>query len=224
MLRSPGSPLDLHDAHVRRLLDQRATRADLHNSIDDDIPDTPSLYSHAFSPRSHIRSDLDDVSSFHGSPASFRTSSNSRQDRNRLNDLAVSMLDMDEDRRSSYASTAYDENDRHGTPETIQEDVDGSMPRMSYLGPKMRFHSKAPWELEDSPFPEEEDWDNGADQQSVMSSALQSIGITPRRLAFGSSKSGNEGRTSGESSRSEGTEKTSLDSGSQISCPRPSSQ
>ncbi|THV07651.1 hypothetical protein K435DRAFT_833501 [Dendrothele bispora CBS 962.96] len=221
MLRSPGSPLDPHDAHLRHLLDQRATRADLHSRIGDDGPDTPSLYSHAFSPRPNARLDLDDASSFHGSPASIRTYSNSRPDRNRLNDLAVSMLDMDEDRRSSYASTTYDEDDRHSSPETVQEGLDDTMPRMSYLGPKMRFHSKAPWELEDSPFPEEDDYDQGADEQSVMSSALQSIGITPRRLVFGGTKSGHEGRTSGESSRSGGTEKTSLDSGSQISYPHP---
>ncbi|KAF5374824.1 hypothetical protein D9758_000407 [Tetrapyrgos nigripes] len=220
MLRSPGSPVD--DSHISRLLDQRATRADLHSRVSDDYPDTPSLYSHAFSPRSHVRADLDDVSSFHGSPPSFHGSSYSRPG-DPLNDLAVSMLDMDEDPRASYASTSYDEDDDRNTIETIQEGVESTTSRISYLGPKMRFHSKAPWELQDSPFPEEEeDWESSADQRSVMTSALQSIGIKPRRLVFGSSKPGNEGRRSGESSRSGGTEKTSFDSVSQPPYPQTS--
>ncbi|KAJ3844305.1 hypothetical protein F5878DRAFT_526023 [Lentinula raphanica] len=211
MQRSPKSPVDPHDAHLRRLLDQRATRADLHSRVPSlsDCSDTPSLYSHAyFSPQpAHFNSSLDEMSSNLASPI--------RSERDRFNDLAVSMLDMDDEPRSSYSSNEYDDLDG-GDQSTIEqhqeEDEDElAMPRMSMLGPKMRFHSKAPWETDDSFAQQEEDSEDDAETHSIMSSSNRSKGGPARHFRFGGSKSGNNGRSSRESSRSRRKMKKSFD-------------
>lgn len=108
------------DAQIRRLLDQRSARSEFSAAYDDGDLDTPSIYSHAyFSP---ARSSSPDNSIMH--------------ERNTLNDLAVSMLEFDD--------------------EPAEDSADDDVSRMSMLGPKMRFHSKAPWEL-DAMLEEEEE-------------------------------------------------------------------
>src|SRR6187551_1572302 len=89
----------------------------------DDQADTPSLYSHSvFSPDApHYRSPI--------SNSGIST----------LNDLAVSMLDMDEDQRSSFHSAMYDSTNHSLDDDDDYGDNDAEEdPRMSYLGPKMR--------------------------------------------------------------------------------------
>jgi len=60
------------------------------------------------------------------------------------------MLDLDDDTHSSILTPdPEDDEDTHenGDPAT----------RMSYLGPKMRFHSRAPWELDSGTLDEVEE-------------------------------------------------------------------
>lgn len=155
MLLSMNSPPDPHDDHLRHLLDQRATRADLHSRVPSlsEFSDTPSIYSHPFFSPQPADRDVDTSSL--ASQSLSRSSPRPGRERNRINELAVSMLDLDEDPRSSFASSSvyndeeqddYDENDEDDEP----------MPRMSLLGPKMRFHSKAPWELDEGIVTEDE--------------------------------------------------------------------
>lgn len=175
MLRA-NSPLD--DPHLRHLLDQRLRSV---RSISE-ISDSPSLYSHSyFSPQpAHLNSHIEEMSSNFASPI--------HSDRDRLNDLAVSMLDMDDEPRSSYSSNDYDEQDfDEGDQSTIEQprdDEDSEPPRMSLLGPKMRFHSKAPWE-DNSPHEEEDESEDDADVRSVMSRNKSG----PSRFRFGSKSS-----------------------------------
>ncbi|KAH7870746.1 uncharacterized protein C8R40DRAFT_624262 [Lentinula edodes] len=211
MQRSPNPSVDPHDAHLRRLLDQRATRADLHSRVPSlsEFSDTPSLYSHAyFSPQPpHFNSNVDELSSNFASPI--------RSDRDRFNDLAVSMLDMDDEPRSSYSSNEYDDMDGgdQSTVEQHQEEEDElAMPRLSLLGPKMRFHSKAPWELDDSVLQQDEESEDDMYSHSVMSSTTRNKGGAARHFRFGGSKLGNNnGRSSRESSRSRRVAKKSFD-------------
>ncbi|KAK1228614.1 hypothetical protein PQX77_008208 [Marasmius sp. AFHP31] len=161
----------------------------------DDQADTPSLYSHSvFSPdSSHYRSPI--------SNSGIST----------LNDLAVSMLDMDEDQRSSFHSAMYDsvnssmdnEDDYGGHDE--EED-----PRMSYLGPKMRYHSKAPWEVDSALEEEDEDDETTAENHSILSSSTtrRKPGIA-RHFPFGGARSE---RSSEDSGSSRNHVKLSLDS------------
>ena len=144
------------------LLDQRTTRADLQRvSSFSDYEDTPSVYSRAFlTPR--LSDDHRDGRIPSPSPPASRSSSMPRRiERNRINELAVSMLDLDEseDNRTSFASASTYEDDMR---DDSDNELDGSpMPRMSLLGPKMRVHSKAPWEV-DSPLIEDDEGEMSA--------------------------------------------------------------
>ncbi|KAJ7492757.1 hypothetical protein FB451DRAFT_1389110 [Mycena latifolia] len=170
---------DPHDAHLRHLLDQRAARAALAMDYD---ADTPSIYSTQgfFSPRP------DD---FAHESRSYPASPRSPPERNRLNELAVSMLDLDDDSRDPS-----DEDDPDNDP--ADPDTETSDSRMSLLGPKMRFHGKAPWE--DGGVLEEED-----EPEPDRSSNRGRDGIK-KGLGFRSSSRGTtaSSRPSGESSRS----------------------
>lgn len=167
-----------------------------------EFSDTPSLYSHAyFSPQqpAHFNDHIEEeMSSNFASPT--------RSDHNMLKDLAVSMLDMDDEPRSSYSSNDYNDNDADdGDQSTVgQETVedDDTEPVPSMFGPKMRFHSKAPWE-DDSPLQEEYESEDDADVRSVMSSSRNKS--APSRFRFGGSKS------SRDSSRSRHMDKKSFD-------------
>ncbi|KAL1719576.1 hypothetical protein EV715DRAFT_199109 [Schizophyllum commune] len=145
--RTMTSPRDFNDEHVRHLLDQRFMRADLHrdgrwDSVSE-FSDSPSIYSRAvFSPNANDQG----VSS----PA-LQTP---RTHRERFDDPSASMLDLDDDPRSSLdSSVTYDDDDK-----TVSEhDSDEPIPRMSYLGPKMRIHTRAPWEMESETLEEQEE-------------------------------------------------------------------
>ncbi|KAG6911535.1 hypothetical protein DXG01_011837 [Tephrocybe rancida] len=120
----------------------------------------------------------------------------------RLNDPSASMLDLDDDPRRSVASD-YD-NDDHSRN---NEDEN-----LSYLGPNLRFHSRAPWETDDAAF------DNDDDEETNYAALL------PSKKAFGFSSSprtSNARRPSVESTRSQAKSKQSFEtSSSQMSYPR----
>lgn len=154
------------------LLGERTGNAQLNSRYPP--PDTPSIYS-SFSP-----------SETHSLRPSFTTSpspsTQTSTDRNRLNDLAVSMLDFDDEPSSS------DSINRPTSPDFYEDqddEDDVSMPRMSLLGPKMRFHSKAPWEL-DATLEEDDESESNSDSPRMValkrsfdtaSSYAQSYGI-----------------------------------------------
>ncbi|KAF9022460.1 hypothetical protein BDZ89DRAFT_1115480 [Hymenopellis radicata] len=192
MLRSPP---DAHDDHLRKLLDQRTTRADLHSrvpSMSECSVDTPSMYSHAFfSPRPGDKEDDDDRSF-------MSTSSRPRRvERNRINELAVSMLDLDDDPRSSMASSStFDDYEEQGEYGDHDDEDDESMPRMSLLGPKMRFHSKAPWELDEGPLMED---DEGEPDTARVVQNHFTVGSS-RQASFESNRSTDYGKQSFETS------------------------
>ncbi|KDQ63403.1 hypothetical protein JAAARDRAFT_29433 [Jaapia argillacea MUCL 33604] len=146
------SPSSAHQDHIRSLLDQRTARADIHTRFPSfsECSDSPSVYSHgAFSPRSRHAPVPSDASTLHYSPATVEPRP-TLTDRERLNDPSASTLDLEDDPRHSFASQDYYDDDERTSQHSIS-DEDEPMTRMSYLGPKMRFHSPAPWELtEDS--------------------------------------------------------------------------
>jgi hypothetical protein len=105
----------------------------------------------------------------------------------RLNDPAVSMLDLDEDQRSSVASSDY-----YGdVQQPVGNDDQDLLPRMSLLGPKMRFHSRAPWEMDEDALQEEDE----PDDASFLSTAKRGFGFSSPRAS--------SSRPSGESARSQ---------------------
>lgn len=205
MLRSPQ---DTHVDHLRNLIDQRSTRADIRGrfSAISEYTDTPSVYSRSFfSPKlsgnGEHQNDQD-----HPSPTSAI--------QHHLNDYTPSMLDLDDDPRSSFASS-----EKFNIDDNSYEDGDDrSTARMSYLGPTMRFHSRAPWELEDDALEEEAEPEEDRLFQSVFpfrgngaKSATPSSSSSPR-------PSYTTSRPSGESSRSQALPKRPFDTiNSQIS-------
>ncbi|KAI0788620.1 hypothetical protein C8Q75DRAFT_241000 [Abortiporus biennis] len=177
-----------NDDHLRYLLDQRAARADLHGHFpsQSDFSDSPSLYSHnQFSPQPYGRSDVgagasSSYSPYVTSPTQYSYSSEPRSpvsDRERLNFPEASSLDLDDDPpRSSYDySTAHEDLDSS----TVEEDErfadadegDSEGNRISTYGPKMRFHSRAPWELDEDG---EEDTKRGKKKADKSSSKADS--------------------------------------------------
>lgn len=170
------------DQHLRHLLDQRRNaRAAV------DQEDSPSIYSLPFfSPRPN------DIHSDTRSIASYRPPESpppSIEPRTRLNELAHSMLDLDDD--------PYDSDD-DDAPATVDADPDEQEdPRMSLLGPKMRFHGKAPWEMDASALEEEDEPDSDRISNRGRDGLRKGLGF--RSSSRGTTASG---RPSGESSRS----------------------
>ena len=154
-----NSPSPAQEDNLRRLLDQRAARADIHHASFPSLtefPDSPSVYSHAhFSPRpphlassspqfdfsvppQYVRPSFEEVRSFTASPTSAHGTD----------------------------PTIGTRSERSHSPESIPSEDEDSDPRMSFLGPTMRFHSPAPWETEDSI---KEDGEQEDDARSLMS-------------------------------------------------------
>ncbi|KAF8078753.1 hypothetical protein FPV67DRAFT_1466341 [Lyophyllum atratum] len=201
MLRSINSPPDPHDDHLRQLLDQRTARADQQGRFSalSQFDDTPSIYSPFLSPRP---ADND-----HGSQLRSPTSStfSARTHQERLNDPSASMLDLDDDPRRSIASDIFHD-------EQPSADDDNDIQRMSYLGPKMRFHSRAPWEMDGDTLEEEEEEE--PDRDTLLPT-------NKKGFAFSSPRSSNASRPSGESTRSQAKSKQSFETtSSNISYPR----
>ncbi|PIL31648.1 hypothetical protein GSI_06350 [Ganoderma sinense ZZ0214-1] len=150
-----NSPVDYraHDDHLKHLLDQRAARADLHARFPSlsEFSDSPSVYSHPqFSPCPQDRMDGQSHSfRFPRSPNAYTPSLSEPRspisDRERLNIPTASSLDLDDDPRSSSELNSIRDGQDPDDPPHDPEDE----PRISIYGPKMRFHSPAPWEEDD---------------------------------------------------------------------------
>lgn len=150
MPRSPHSSQDDHHDQLRTLIGERHARSDLNARSFSEYSDTPSVYSRSyFSPQISDNGDQYDVYHFSEAQSALTPRNDQHQ---------ASMLDLDDDPRTSYAPTeSYDDDSN----ESYEGPADGeSVPRMSYLGPKMRFHSRAPWE-EDDLLEEDEPDDKG---------------------------------------------------------------
>ncbi|KAI0034272.1 hypothetical protein K488DRAFT_84128 [Vararia minispora EC-137] len=167
-MRSPASPSSAHQDHIQRLLGARAAHsaataaADVNGPLAQ-FPDTPSIYSHAVlsphvpAPDDHFNFPL---------PSNHRAFHHLRSDS--LNDPQASSLDLGDDDdtyphpHSPPMSPVYDDDD-----DTDYGREDSPEPRMSMLGPKMRFHSPAPWELEQDSISEQDEPED--DARSVIS-------------------------------------------------------
>ncbi|KAH8120215.1 hypothetical protein DFH11DRAFT_1539408 [Phellopilus nigrolimitatus] len=172
--------------HVRALLDQRAQRADIPQphtrfSTFSDRSDSPSLYSHfdttyrntptTPAPRFSHFNDSDAYDDHH---AAYPPQSHAE----RLVDPHASTLDLSEVNYIESASRIADLEDDESNLNPA-DDEDPEM-RMSMLGPKMRVHSRAPWEEDDgSP----SDSDSGNDNLSVFGGKKPSRAVM-RGLGF----------------------------------------
>lgn len=151
MYRSPP-PQDTHDQLLRALLDQRAARADVHGrfSTVSEYTDTPSVYSRPnFSPKPSDNGEHSTPSTHYDYPSPVSPHPEALPP---ARSQPASMLDLDDDPRSSLALSDNDPLSGEG-----QDDELDATTRISYLGPKMRFHSRAPWELEGDPLEEEDE-------------------------------------------------------------------
>ena len=74
----------------------------------------------------------------------------------RFQDRHTSNIDFGDDRSSPSISDTYDDDDNDDDSHSFERHGDKDEPedRMSYLGPKMRFHSLAPWEMGSDPLDE----------------------------------------------------------------------
>jgi hypothetical protein len=148
---NPPSPSPAQDDSLRRLLDQRAARADIHHTRFPSLTefsDSPSIYSHShFSPRApHPDSSSESpqfdfaippqyaaLPAFNATMRSFASSA-STTDTHGLDgpNSDVHLLE------------------RSASLESMQPEDEELESRMSFLGPTMRFHSRAPWETDDN--------------------------------------------------------------------------
>ncbi|KAJ6519685.1 hypothetical protein C8R45DRAFT_852801 [Mycena sanguinolenta] len=182
-----------HDEdHLRHLLDQRSTA--LRQAMHLEDYDSPSVYSAPyFSPRPNDIAETRSLHSYRASPSPTPPV----ESRTRLNELAHSMLDLDDEPV---------DDDRVPDSEADPDDQDDS--RLSMLGPKMRFHGKAPWEMDAETLDEEDEEDD----------RLSTRGRDGFRKGLSSFRSSSRGTTasarpSGESSRSnQPKQKRSFDS------------
>ncbi|KAF7339585.1 hypothetical protein MSAN_02173000 [Mycena sanguinolenta] len=170
-----------HDEdHLRHLLDQRSTA--LRQAMHLEDYDSPSVYSAPyFSPRPNDIAETRSLHSYRDSPSPTAPV----EPRNRLNELAHSMLDLDDEPV---------DDDRVLDTEADPDDQDDS--RLSMLGPKMRFHGKAPWEMDAETLDEEDEEDDR--------STRGRDGFRKGLASFRSSSRGTtaSARPSGESNRS----------------------
>lgn len=210
-----NSPVDLrtHDDHLKELLGQRAARADLHARYPSlsEFSDSPSVYSHShFSPRPPDRPFLDSHPHSFRSPHSPKVYSPSLSDsprspisdRERLNIPNASSLDLEDDPRSSSELNSLRDDDGDSPPETEEAEI----PRISMYGPKMRFHSPAPWE-------EDEDAKSIPEEPVKRSKKKSDTG----KKGWGLSRANGESRPSTDSSRSGSKGKQSFDAASTFS-------
>jgi hypothetical protein len=202
MPRSSVVEQDVQDDYVSQLLDQRVARADFHARFSaSDLSDTPSTYNHSlFSPHSSERGDSGEPASptsAHYLASHGHVPLSSNADRERLNDPSCSSLDFDDADDVSSRSSLRDE----------QEDSD--QPCVSLLGPTMRFHSRAPWEMDDT-LQEE----NDTTPELTRTITNKTMTQAAKFFNFGPSspRVSNFNRASGESVRPEIVHKTSLDS------------
>lgn len=139
-------PSPLQEDILRRLPDQRVARADIHHTSSPSLtqyPDTPSIYSQ-FSPRPPHLDSTPPQFDFIVPPQYARPSLDA------VRSLASSTTDTHSLDTDNTNSTTDFLPERSPSAESTNSEDDGSEPRMSFLGPTMRFHSPAPWETEDN--------------------------------------------------------------------------
>ncbi|KAH7885901.1 hypothetical protein F5I97DRAFT_1172888 [Phlebopus sp. FC_14] len=138
MLRSFKSPKDPNDDYLKNLLDQRNARADIsaHAPIPSliDFADSPSVYSHAYFSPQPPEKDI-------GSDPTPLISKVSPRHRVTEGEPRVS-------------SGLDDQNAEHEV-DSDEDDSDSSR-RISLQGPKIRFHSRPPWETSEEDLQVEE--------------------------------------------------------------------
>lgn len=212
----PHSPVDIHsqEDHLRRLLDQRAARADIRGRFPSfsEASDSPSVYSHAhFSPHPADKAEPEvNTSSFQFAihPAHRRVPSSEPRspmsDRERLRNPDASGLDLEDDPQSSNSSGDALEDD-----DVPADEADDNVSRLSTYGPKMRFHSRAPWESG-------EDEDSELDEPEPMSSKRikkrKPEKADPPKKSWSLPRASGDTRPSIDSVRSQAKSKQSLDS------------
>ena len=160
-----------NDDHIRQLLNQRqASNSTPHHSrfpSISDVPDTPSVYSRSpFTPRP-----FDKV----GQSTPIPTFDDQDQE--------PSTLDLSDDPRASFttARTAYGTEGVYGSTEDLSATEDDEPEhRISMLGIKMRFHSKAPWEAGGEDVPEGDRERNSGDRPPSRSKrSIKSFAVRP---------------------------------------------
>ena len=156
--------------HIRQLLNQRhAFSSKPHHSpfpSVSDVSDSPSVYSRSpFTPRP-----------FDKAEQSTRIPTFDDQDRE------PSTLDLSDETRTSYttAQTTYGTEVTYGSRDdlSLTED-DEPENRMSMLGIKMRFHSKAPWEAGGEDIPEEDERNSGDRPPSRSRRSIKGFTVRP---------------------------------------------
>ena len=100
----------------------------------------------------------------------------------RLDDPNASTLDLSEDNQSEGSHATNLDDDGH----LITDDAD-SENRMSLLGPKMRVHSRAPWETGEDEDGDSDNDDSGIDSLSIFGGKKSGRSMI-RGLGFGASK------------------------------------
>ncbi|KNZ75641.1 hypothetical protein J132_02415 [Termitomyces sp. J132] len=114
------------------------------------------------------------------------------------------MLDLDDDPRLSVASDVYD------NEQSDDVSLDNSSHRLGYLGPNLRFHSRAPWETDDTTLDNDEEL-----SYNFLTSSKKALGFSS------SPRTSNARRPSSESTRSQAKSKQSFETtSSQLSYPR----
>ncbi|KAH7912576.1 hypothetical protein BJ138DRAFT_1125102 [Hygrophoropsis aurantiaca] len=217
MLRACNSPRDTNDDHMRNLLDQRTARADFTGHARfpslSEFSDSPSVYSHAyFSPIPPDRRVIEaNANSFHFEIPPHRAPAHGEQrfalsNRDRLNDPTASSLDLDDESSTGTSINMHDVDES----DTEYGDDAESAHRISLQGPKIRFHSRAPWETGEGPF-EDEDSDNSS-KSGALGKKTKAKGSKADSLmkTFGRGTS-IVSRRSGESSRSQAASKASFE-------------
>ena len=160
-----------HD-HIRQLLNQRHASTPHHSRFPSvsDVSDSPSVYSRSpFTP--HL---FDKVEQSTPIPT-FDDQ-----------DQELSSLDLSDGHRASYATarTTYGTEETYSSRDELSltdDDDDEPERRMSMLGIKMRFHSKAPWEAggEDILEEEEQECKSGDRPPSRSKRSIKSFAVRP---------------------------------------------
>lgn len=169
-----------HD-HIRQLLNQRhASNSTAHHSrfpSASDASDSPSVYSRSpFTPRPFDKVEQPTPNpNFDG------------------RDQNPSTLDLSDDPTASYATarTTYGTKSTYGSRDDLSlTDDDEPEHRISMLGIKMRFHSKAPWEAggEDIPEEEEHERNSGDRPPSRSKRSIKGFAVRPSVDSFRSYK------------------------------------
>ncbi|KAH7928481.1 hypothetical protein BV22DRAFT_1058670 [Leucogyrophana mollusca] len=217
MSRAFNSPGDGHDDHMRNLLDQRHVRADFqgHGRFPSlsEFSDSPSVYSHAyFSPHPPDKRELEaNANSFHFDIPPHRMAALGEHrlpvsNRDRLNDPTASSLDLDDESSTGASVNMADVEDE----DTEYGDNGDSAHRISLQGPKIRFHSRAPWEAGGDSFEDEDSDHSGRSGAFTKKSKGKSSKADSLMKTFGRGTS-IVSRRSGESSRSQAPSKASFE-------------